>query len=86
MPYLCTSAPSGYRTVLIHVVSNCRKENHHPLVPPLDGTSGKHLLAQVVLVLANRAVPRLDRLVLAHQNLLCNLVQQSVRRAFCQHI
>lgn len=43
-----------------------------------DRTGCQHLLAQVVLVLPDRAVPRLDGLVLAHQDLLCNLVQQSV--------
>lgn len=42
----------------------------------LDSTSGNHLLAQVVLVLADRAVPFLDSLVLAHENLLRNLVKQ----------
>lgn len=41
-----------------------------------DRTSSKHLLAQIVLVVSNRASPRLDRLVLAHQNLLSDLVQQ----------
>ena len=42
----------------------------------LDSASRKHLLPQVVLVLAYRAVPRLDGLVLAHQNLLRNLVEE----------
>lgn len=47
--------------------------------PSLDRSGRDHLLAQVVLVLADRAIPRLDRLVLAHQDLLRNLVQQSVK-------
>jgi hypothetical protein len=41
----------------------------------LDGTSRNHLLAEIVLVFANAAIPLLNRLVLAHQNLLGNLVE-----------
>jgi hypothetical protein len=40
------------------------------------GTGRKHLLAEVVLVFANGAVPLGNRLVLAHENLLRNLVKQ----------
>ena len=40
----------------------------------LDSTAGNHLLAEVVLVLANRAIPFRDGLVFANENLLSNLV------------
>ena len=46
----------------------------------LDSASGKHLLLQVLLVLADRAVPAGDRLVLAHHDVLRDLVEQSVRK------
>jgi len=44
----------------------------------LDGVAGKHLLAKVVLVLANGAVPSPGCLVLADHNVLGNLVEKSV--------
>lgn len=43
----------------------------------LHSTSVDHLLTQVVLVITDSAIPRLDALVLAHQNLFGNLVQKS---------
>jgi len=43
----------------------------------LDRVAGEHLLAKVVLVLANRAVPSPGSLVLAHHNVLGNLVEKS---------
>lgn len=43
----------------------------------LDGTSRNHLLAEVVLVLADRTIPQLDGLVVAHENLFGNLVEES---------
>lgn len=43
----------------------------------LNSTGCQHLLAEVVLVVADRSGPRLDGLVLAHQNLLGNTVEQS---------
>lgn len=43
----------------------------------LDGTGRNHLLAEMVLVLADAAIPGLDGLVFAHENLLGNLVEQS---------
>ena len=48
----------------------------HAVSPKLNCTSRNHLLAQVVLVLADRAIPLLDGLVLAHENLFRNLVEQ----------
>ena len=38
---------------------------------------GLHLLSQVVLVLPNAAIPPSHCLVLAHHDILCNLVEQS---------
>ncbi len=43
----------------------------------LDATSLQHLLPQVVLVVADTAVPPGHRLVLAHHDVLGNLVEQS---------
>ena len=43
----------------------------------LESTGRSHLLAEVVLVLGNATVPPADRLVLAHHNVLGNLVKQS---------
>jgi len=45
------------------------------IVIPSNSTGGNHLLPQVILVLTDRAIPWLDSLVLAHQNLLGNLVK-----------
>lgn len=42
-----------------------------------DGAGVDHLLAQVVLVLANGAIPFLDGLVLADENLLGDLVKET---------
>lgn len=44
----------------------------------LDGSSGLHLLAQVVLVLRDGSVPAADGLVLADHDVLGNLVKESV--------
>lgn len=44
----------------------------------LDSASSNHLLLQVLLVLADAAVPASDRLVLAHHDVLGDLVEQSV--------
>ena len=41
-----------------------------------EGTFLHHLLPQRVLVVGNRARPLLDRLVLAHHNILCDLVEK----------
>jgi len=43
-----------------------------------DSTHGNHLLAEVVLVLSDRAVPSLDGLVLADHDVLSDLVEQSM--------
>jgi len=43
----------------------------------LDSTGCQHLLAEVVLVVADRSRPRLDSLVLANQNFLGDTVEQS---------
>jgi hypothetical protein len=43
----------------------------------LHSTAGHHLLPQVILVLANGALPPCDGLVLANQNLFGDLVKQS---------
>lgn len=51
-------------------IANCLKMQHLNL-PHRD-----HLLPQVVLVLANAAVPSSDRLVLADHDVLGNLVKQ----------
>jgi hypothetical protein len=45
----------------------------------LESTSRRHLLAEMVLVLADASVPPADGLVFANHNVLCNLVKQSVR-------
>jgi len=45
----------------------------------LHRTRGHHLLPQMVLIFSNRAVPSPNSLVLAHHNVLGNLVEQSVR-------
>lgn len=44
----------------------------------LESTSRRHLLAEMVLVLANGSVPPADGLVLAHHNVLRDLVKQSI--------
>jgi hypothetical protein len=43
----------------------------------LDGTGSNHLLLQVLLVLADAAVPAGDGLVLAHHDVLGDLVEES---------
>jgi hypothetical protein len=48
--------------------------------PPLKSTERRHLLAEMILVLADAAVPSSHRLVLTHHNVLCDLVEQSVVR------
>lgn len=40
-------------------------------------TSRRHLLAEMVLVLANRSVPPCDCLVLANHDILGNLVEET---------
>jgi hypothetical protein len=45
----------------------------------LDGTGSNHPLLQVLLVLADAAVPAGDGLVLAHHDVLGDLVEESVR-------
>jgi hypothetical protein len=42
-------------------------------------THGHHFLSEIVLVLADAAIPSFDRLVLAHHDVLGNLVEQSRR-------
>lgn len=44
----------------------------------LNSTGSQHFLPQVVLVVTNRTIPLGDSLVLTHQNLLGNLVEQTV--------
>lgn len=44
----------------------------------LDSTCLDHLLAEIVLVLSNTAIPSADGLVFTHHNILGNLVQKSV--------
>lgn len=44
----------------------------------LNSTGSEHLLPEVVLVLSNRPQPLLDRPVLAHENVLGDLVEKSV--------
>ena len=43
----------------------------------LDGAGSNHLLLQVLLVLADAAVPAGDGLVLAHHDVLGDLVEES---------
>jgi hypothetical protein len=43
----------------------------------LDGAGGNHLPLQVLLVLADAAVPAGDGLVLAHHDVLGDLVEES---------
>ena len=45
----------------------------------LDGTGSNHPLLQVLLVLADAAVPAGDGLVLAHHDVLGDLVEESGR-------
>lgn len=45
----------------------------------LDSTGSNHLLLQVLLVLADAAVPAGDGLVLAHHDVLGDLVEESER-------
>ena len=47
----------------------------------LNGAGSQHLLAQVLLVLADRAVPARDGPVLAHHDVLGDLVEQSACRS-----
>jgi hypothetical protein len=46
-------------------------------LPPahLKSTSRRHLLSEMVLVLADAAIPPSDSLVLTHHNVLCDLVE-----------
>jgi hypothetical protein len=44
----------------------------------LEGTKRRHLLSEMVLVLADAAVPSSDCLVFTHHDVLGNLVEQSV--------
>jgi hypothetical protein len=46
----------------------------------LDGTGSNHLLLQVLLVLADAAIPAGDGLVLAHHDVLGDLVEESGRK------
>jgi hypothetical protein len=48
------------------------------LILRLESTSRRHLLAEMVLVLANGAVPSADRLVFADHDVLGDLVEQTV--------
>ena len=43
----------------------------------LDGAGSEHLLLQMFLVFADAAIPPCSGLVLAHHDVLCNLVEQS---------
>jgi hypothetical protein len=53
----------------------------------LDGARRNHLLSEVVLVLGDGTIPRLDGLVVAYENLLGNLVQKSVETvSYCPFI
>ena len=47
----------------------------------LDGAGSNHLPLQVLLVLADAAVPAGDGLVLAHHDVLGDLVEESVKRS-----
>ena len=49
------------------------------LLACLDGAGSNHLLLQVLLVLADAAVPAGDSLVLAHHDVLRDLVEESGR-------
>lgn len=49
-------------------------------VASLDGAGSNHLLLQVLLVLADAAVPAGDGLVLAHHDVLGDLVEESRRQ------
>jgi hypothetical protein len=59
---------------LANIASTSNNTSRSPLFG-LDSTGVNHFLPQVVLVLGYRAVPGLDRLVLAHENLLGDSVE-----------
>ena len=42
-----------------------------------DCTGGNHLFSQMVLVLAYRAIPATNGLILTYHYVFCNLIQQS---------
>ena len=83
----CDNAFVGARIPGLSCHSMCKKPSRgtsaataRPFMKTIqtsDGTCRDHLLPQVVLVLSYRAIPGSDSLVLAHQDLLSNLVQQS---------
>lgn len=50
----------------------------------LDGTGSNHLPLQVLLVLADAAVPAGDGLVLAHHDVLGDLVEESEERGLAK--
>ena len=50
----------------------------------LDGTGSNHPLLQVLLVLADAAVPAGDGLVLAHHDVLGDLVEESEERGLAK--
>jgi hypothetical protein len=52
----------------------------------LDRVAGQHLLAQVVLVLADGALPLSGGLVLADHNVLGNLVEKSVMKMLVMYV
>lgn len=63
----------------IHILDHPKAASFEPLQTRcLHSTSGNHLLAQVVLVVTDRALPVLDGSVFAYKNLLGNLVEQSM--------
>ena len=70
---------SSHRSILYEIVP-CPIRTHLRL----DSTGANHLLPQVVLVLTNGAIPPSHSLVLAHHDVLGNLVEQSVCKVSIQ--
>jgi hypothetical protein len=56
-----------------------RMQLEKPRHTRLKGTNRRHLLAEMVLVLADAAIPPADGLVFADHDVLCNLVEQSIQ-------
>jgi hypothetical protein len=73
--------PASRPLLLLYLRSTARRTHETRETTPkirLESTSRRHLLAEMVLVLANASVPSADGLVFANHNVLCNLVKQSV--------
>jgi hypothetical protein len=59
-------------------VRKTHASHENPTESHLKSTKRRHLLSEMVLVLANSSVPSSNCLVFAHHDVLCDLVEQSV--------